>query len=546
MQPTHALSKAAVLRLMQSVSYSLMVIVLLSLSASQSPAQILQPNRYERHQKNSDDYFNIINLKEHGLALFRERDKYKNSNKIWELIFLDSTLQEVKSVELEIKERHKMIGYEISPGHLYFLFRTGETTKNDFELIDVSFAGEELARYAIKPDLDFKLSHFIKTGDNFIFGGYVNSEPAIILFEQASSHLKVIPGFFQKDTELVDLRTNLNQTFNTVLVDRSSRDNRKLVFRTFDETGKMLLEDIIPIEDDRTLQSGITSTLEREDLVIIGTWNQRNSKQSNGFFATRVDPFSDQKIEYINFGLLNHFVDYLNPKRAQRIKENSKEDVDNGRVPNYTAYVTPFKITEHKEGFLLLAEVYNPVSNISAYNTYPYYYNPFYYPYGFNPYWPGGGFYYPGMSRMYRPYTYGPNAKNADEFKTLETVLVAFNNNGKVIWDESIKLDEVKLSSIEQVADFSLQGRDIYFIYKKESELKIKKITLDSDLVLESTEKIKPSDDLDEIRSDKEYEGGVRHWFGNSFYVWGYQTIRNVKKEDRIRDVFYINKVYTP
>ena len=34
-------------------------------------AQLLQPYRYEREQKNSDDYFHVISLKEKGLALFR-------------------------------------------------------------------------------------------------------------------------------------------------------------------------------------------------------------------------------------------------------------------------------------------------------------------------------------------------------------------------------------------------------------------------------------------------------------------------------------------
>ena len=55
--------------------------------------------------------------------------------------------------------------------------------------------------------------------------------------------------------------------------------------------------------------------------------------------------------------------------------------------------------------------------------------------------------------------------------------------------------------------------------------------------------KVKTSDPLDEIKSEKEFEGGVRHWFANSFYVWGYQSVRNSTKEDKVRDVFYINKV---
>jgi hypothetical protein len=81
-------------------------------------------------------------------------------------------------------------------------------------------------------------------------------------------------------------------------------------------------------------------------------------------------------------------------------------------------------------------------------------------------------------------------------------------------------------------------------IYKKESDLKIKKFETDNDMSSEIIEKIKLKNEGDEVRHEKENEGGIRYWTGNSFYVWGYQTIRNMGfKDDRVRDVFYINKV---
>lgn len=501
--------------------------------------QISQTQRYERVHKNSDDYFTVISLKEEGLALYRERDKYKSSNQLWELTLLDTALQEKNIIELEVNDRYKMVGYEIAPGRLYFLYRTGETTKNDFELIEVDLKGSETARYKIKPELDFKLTHFIKAGSNFVFGGYVNNEPAIILFELPSKQIRVIPGFFQKDTELVDLRTNQNQTFNTVLIDRGSRDDRKLVLRTFDETGKQLLEDIVPIDEQKSLQTGITSALQREDLAIVGTWGDRNSKQSTGFYFLNVDPFQEQKIKYIDFGQLTHYLDYLNPKRAERLKQNSRDDATAGRIPNYTNYVMPFTVAEYPQGFLLLAEVYTPVSTVNPYYSSPYYYNPYYSPYGLYPY----GFYYPGLSRMYRPYMYNNNTRNTNEIKTAETVLLSFTSDGKVNWDYSIKLDEMKRPGIDQVSDFCLVNDQLYFLYKKESELKLKVIDTEDQQAQENTVKVKTSDPQDEIRSEKEFEGGVRQWLPDSFYVWGYQTIRNTTKEDRVRDVFYINKV---
>ncbi|HEY3402282.1 MAG TPA: hypothetical protein VGK59_02780 [Ohtaekwangia sp.] len=506
-------------------------------------SQVTQPARFERQQKNSDDYFNIVSLKEKGIALFRERDKFKNSNRIWELVLLDTALQEKQTAELEIKERYKLLGYEVTPDVLYFLFRTGETTKNDFELIAINLSTGADVRYTIKPELDFKLTHFCKVAENFAFGGYVNNDPAIFLYELSSTHIKAVPGFFQKETELVDMRVNQNQTFNVVMVDRGTKGNRNLIFRTFDPSGNLLLDDIVLIEENKTLQAGITSTLEREDLILLGTWGERNSKQSNGFFSLSIDPFNDQKVNYVPFGQLTHFLDYLKPKRAEKIKEDTRSDMEQGRIPSFINYVMPYKITEHKEGFLLLAEVYQPSSSLNPYYNSPYY-NPYYSPYSYNSYWPG--YYYPGMSRMYRPTPYGSNVKNSDEIKTSETVLIAYDNKGQVKWDQSITLDELKMASLEQVADFSMHNGKVHFAYRKEMEIRIKTVLLSEDSVSSYTEKIKTKDPVEEIRSEKDGEGSIKHWYNNIFYTYGYQTIRNVTKEDRVRDVFYINKVVIP
>ena len=506
-------------------------------------AQVQQTERYEAIRKNSDEYFTIVSLQEEGLALIREKDKYKGNKQLWEVIILDPNLAETGKFDIEINQRHVLLGYEIDRNQLYLLFRTGETSRNSLELVELNtLQGSETARYEISPELDFKVTHFSKVGANIILGGYVTNEPAILLFETADRSIKVLPGFFQKDNELVELRVNQNATFNAVLMDRSLRSERKLVYKTFDASGNLLLEDIVPIEDDKSLQNSLSSTLKREELVLLGTFGEKQGKQSLGFYSMAVDPFSDQKINYFHFGSMENFHAYLSPKRAEKIKESTRDAIADGRTPSFTAHVMPFRIEETSEGFLMLAEVYNPSSNMSPYSNYPYghpyYANPYYY---YNPFWPG---YFPGM-RMYRPYAYGdPMRSNNDNIKLYSTVVAAFDPAGKLLWDQSIVLDEMKKPALEQVSDFYSDGETLHFIYKKESELKIKSISLEEGTSSDATEKIKLKAPIEEVRNEKELEDGVRHWIGNTFYVWGYHTVRNPEnKEDRVRDVFYINKI---
>jgi hypothetical protein len=532
-------SKQLFSRIFCVANYGVMLMSTLVLFSTAAVAQISQPHRYERKQKNSYEPFNVISLQEEGIALFREQDKYKGQNKLWELIILDTALAEKKTMELEVKERYKLIGYEVVPENIFFLYRTGETTKNSFELIQVSTSAEEKSRQEIKPDFDFRPTHFSKVGKNFVFGGYVNNDPAIFSYNIETRLIKVIPGFFQKDAELVDLRANVNGTFNTVMIDRGVRDGRKLFFKTFTEEGELLLEDIVPIDENITLQTGLSSTLEREDLVLLGNWGEKSSKQSKGFFSLTIDPFGDQKIQYYDFGKLTHYLDYINPKRAEKLKTASKEDATAGEIPTYTNYVMPYRIAESAEAYYLLAEVYTPTSTTSPYYSSPYY-NPYYYSpsFGYGP----TSYYRP---RGYQPAPYSTTLRDSD-IKTHESVVIAFDGTGKMLWDFSMKLEDIELPSVEQATDFHVGNGKAYLIYKAEdSMLKVKMIRTADGTSEDFSEKVKTLESTDVIRDERKSEGSVRFWYDNAFYVWGYQTLKNETHSDRVRDVFYINKIST-
>lgn len=503
-------------------------------------AQLLQTQRYEKEFKFADGVFSIMPLDGEGLLLVRDKEKYEGGKKLWELIYLDADLQEKKTMDIPMEPRNRLIGYEKSPGHVLLLYRQGETEKNDIELIEVNLHGDDHPRHVIKPELAMNFTHFTRVGNSAVLGGYVNREPSVLLYDLDTENMKIIPGFFQKDTELVDLRVNVNETFNVVLIERSQRDERKIVFQTYDKHGTKLLEDAVSIDDRITPQTGITSALVREDLILLGTWGEGNSKQSNGFYALPVNPFADQKIQYTAFGELDHFLDFLKDKRAERIKQNTQDVVRNGGIPNYINYVMPYRLMEYEHGFLLFAEVYSPSGSFSDYSRpyNPYFYNPYYYSY--SPY----GWYYPSYGRMYaRPYSYGARNRNS-ETKTFASVVISFDHDGKVQWDRSLKLDDIRKGSMTQVADFHYINEQLVFLYKDKSELKAKWIGLEEDEEDEYvTQDINLPNDDDEIRTEKEHEGGIQFWYDNKFFVWGYHTVRNSTLEKRVREVFYINKI---
>jgi len=49
-------------------------------------------------------------------------------------------------------------------------------------------------------------------------------------------------------------------------------ENKKLVMRTYDHDGNLLIDDIIDVDPTLTILNGLTSTLEKEEMIIVGTY----------------------------------------------------------------------------------------------------------------------------------------------------------------------------------------------------------------------------------------------------------------------------------
>ena len=513
-------------------------VFLLSIALGQVAfSQHQQPFRFEREVKNSEEGFTVISLKKEGLALIRDKHKYLQGNKIWELEIVDTVLTKVWSTEFELENRLILVGYEFNPGHVYLLFREGESDYYNFKLLTIAYYEKEVKVNNIKFEVNFKMTHFTMAGKSAVFGGYVSNEPAVLLYSQSSEHPKVLPGLFISDISLLDVRTNQNQSFNVLMADRKGKEKKRLVIRTYDQDGNLLMDDVINIEGQFSILAGLTSTLENDEMIIAGTYGDYGGKQALGYFSVVVDPFTEQVVTYTDFCSINHFLDYHSPRRAEKIRAKARKQKSLGRQPDYKAYVVPFRIEERANGFYLLSELYYPSNSV---NPYPYgsnYYNPYaygYYPYGMNPF----------MSRYYNsPYMYNNTIRNTD-VRMVQSMVVELGLHGNPVKDASMKLADIKQSSLEQVGDFVIVHDSVCVAYKKEENIFYQKESGEPDEKPSVKQvKIRLQSEYDVLKNENDSEGQVRFWYGRHFYVWGYQTIKDATREGgQTRHVFYINR----
>jgi len=514
----------------------LLLFCLFGFSVTVTLAQITQPARFEIEEKHGTNSPLLICMREKGLAFLQDKDKTKDRKNLWHLILLDTLLQERYNKELALEPKLKLVGYDFLNTDVFFLFREGDTHFNNLVLLKINTQTFEEKSYTIKQQVEFKLSHFSMLSDAALFGGYVGAEPAVILFDVKTENLKILPGFFLTDNELLDLRVNKNNTFNVLLVDRGNKESKKIVLRTYDSKGTQLLEDLIDIPQGKTIISGITSVLDRDELIIVGAWGSEKTKMASGVFSLLVDPFEKQDIQFFSFGELKHSFDYMNSKRAERIKSRENENLKSERKPNFKNPLNIVKLEETLTGFTLLAEMYSafasssPSANsYSPYSSSSYYYSP-------------QSFYSPYSSRYSSvPFPNYSNRQIGEQ--VFHSLVIEFNHQGKLIRDYGLPLENVKLASLDQVTDFVPIPTGLAQVYKKESDL-IFNIHEPNDLSTLDTIKVELKNPLDKTKFESTEDGGIRSWYKNVFYTWGYSTIKNTDKSvDASRNVFYINKV---
>ena len=525
------------------VQLSSVVFFALLLGSFNLIAQITQPAQYEHPHKGSDHSFIVISMGEKGIALIRDTEKFENSKKSWEIILVDSALHESWNTKIEIDQQMNILGHDYHDGNIYLIFEEPGNIGRQINLTEILCSEKIVKQHRFKPDVTIRYTQFSVLKNKAVFAGYLQKEPTLLMYDLSNESTKVIPGTFLTKVELMDVRNNSNDTFNVILVERDSKAKKKLVVRTFDSNGVLLVDDIISIDDDKTIVEAISSTLVRDELVVMGTWTYGSTGQAAGVFSVIVDPFNEQKVNYYDFAQLNHFLDYLKPKKAAKVKAKAEWRKSVGKPPEFRTHLYPVKIDENKEGFSLLAEVYDPPTNYyNLRSNSPYGYNPYNYysPYGYSPY---------GMNTSpYRynnspyGYPYSTNYANANDTRMIHSSLLFFDDHGKLMTDQSLKFPVIKLESKEQVSDFINLGTRTVMVCKQEKEI-VAQIN-ESDGTVIQAEKIIPAlkNSTETVRSESQENSAIRFWYGRYFYVYGYHTIKD-DTEKTSRDVFYINKI---
>jgi hypothetical protein len=218
-------------------------------------------------------------------------------------------------------------------------------------------------------------------------------------------------------------------------------------------------------------------------------------------------------MKYYNYGDLKNFFNYMKAKRAARVKQRVERRKIKGKKLRFNYRLLVHDIVKDNGNFLMIGEAYYP--KYGSYSSFSYY--------------PGG---------------YGNMA--FEGYKYTHAVVIAFGPGGKLIYDNSFEINDVLSYRLEKLVSLNVQDGKVVLLYTYDDVIRSKIIQGNQVLEGKSFNEIELAFESDIVGNNDSEVGGLEKWYGNYFFAYGVQRIKNLGAggADLNREVFYINKIF--
>lgn len=476
------------------------------------------------------EVFQLIPHGEEGLLVFYETaNEADELSKEWFFIFYDVNLQPLWSMEIPIFLEHAYREYYVDDNKIYLAFQhTGRSRSGDFNfqivIIDLDETGYIIHNSTLPDRAD--LVKFITHNDKAFAAFNYPREQALLLIRDLDSGEESIVRFTDRPTFINDLSIAPGTAEITVAVTiYVSRRESALYLNTYDFSANMLRSGLLaPAEPSEKLLNAQLHFLSPAELFVLGSFNNLNGRmsrpeegergaQSEGFYIARL---VNGEQEYIRFHRLLDFkniTQILNNQQLATATNLLKRQNRRGReqVLNYDFIIHDLLI--HNDQFIMVADAYYPEYRQVSTMSYDFYGRPM-------------------------PYYYTV----FDGYRYFNAFAVSFDKNGNLNWSNGLKIWDVRSMRLQRRTAFQIDGDEMVLFYSHDGKIVSK--------VIEGYDEIGAVENLriatrhaGDIQLDSS-QGMIRHWYGNHFIAYGYQTLRNnfIGGGSR-RKVFYVNKI---
>jgi hypothetical protein len=500
------------------IKITYITVVLAAFVFTKTTAQVLQTRRFEFPLFYNEKNFDIIPAGEDGLYLHRQFSSEKIDQ--LHLIKLDTAFQEKWSGFLSVEKNYVVMGRRAFENKLFLLLRYKDYTRNDLIMFAINEKDGNYMRYAIKSYIPFAPTEFQLTSKGALIGGYYNRIPVVLHFSFANLRSKVLPGLFNESGELTQIRTYPDGTFDVLISSLNVHRQRTIWIKNYDEEGNLYRNFALRPEENKHLIFGRSLKTEQNMQLVAGVYgNNRSAEFSRGLFIASIDPSGMERVRYYNFADLHNFFKYMKAKREQRVQSRIDRKKIKGKKIRFNYRFLVHELIPYNNQYILLGEAFYP-RYINSDNSYGRFFNPY-----------------------MNPNSIVQNGRIFDGYYYTHAVVMCFDKDGTLLWDNSFEINDVRTFTLEQFVKLEVEGDRIVLMYIFDNEVRTKIIKGDQVLEGKSRDPIVTFNQSDLVKNDKT-ESKLEYWYKDYLYAYGIQEIVNVNPPNPgKRRVFYINKI---
>lgn len=393
----------------------------------------------------------------------------------------------------------------------FFLFHRKDFIDIHFYIYEVDLSNGNFKKYEIANFIPFVPTHFEVTNEGALIGGYfVGQIPVILFFDFTSLHSKVLPGLFNEAGELTQIKTNADDSFNVLINSKNNSRQKTLWIKNYDAHGGLIQNATLNPQENSGLLFGRIININNETQIIAGVYGNRNSDYSKGLFLARIDSEKNHELFYYPFADLQNFFKYMKAKREKRVKERIERRRINGRKLRLQYRFLVHEFIPYKDEFILLGEAF-----------------------------------YPKYKQMDQTYGYGlvPGFNAVfDGYQYTHAIIIGFDELGKLMWDNSFEINDVRTFTLEQFVKMDVQNDKIALLYLYKDKIRSK--IIQNNKVLEGKVYNQLNLDFEETHSPEDVNiNRLDYWYHDNFLIYGTQSIPHTRFSRAPRQAFYVNKL---
>jgi hypothetical protein len=462
--------------------------------------------------------YKTVSLNNDGLLLYGLM--YGTETNAIEVMRLDTTFKESWKGFIPVPKNLFIVDSEKFEDKIFMLLKDRFNPLAEFVVISINIMNGNYVQRNVKTLLAFLPSQFVVTKDAALIGGYFNYRPLVLYYSFNTGQSKILPGFFNEVGELNQIHTDAEGNIDIIVSAKNLTRRRSLWIRNYDQNGDLTKTILLQPDDDKHLLFGRTISQPNGNQIVCGVYG-RFTEYSRGIFIANVNAYGEYAIKYYNYGDLQRFFNYMKAKREKRVKDRIERRKIRGKKIRFNYRVMVDDLLAYNGGVLMLGEAF-----------YPHYS-------------------YPTASRSYSGAYYMPRIASYrgdlvfDGYQYTHAVVIGFDKNGELKWDNSFEINDVRTFQLEQFVKIHPDNDKISLVYLFDNVIR-SKVIKDSD-VLEG----KSYDQLntgfaDDVVKERDTRGTkLEYWYGSTFYASGIQEVRKNREVgvNLRRRVFFVNKI---